>query len=596
MPCVPKLLSKRILRLSLTVSALAVASLGSTSFWLSPVVTPAFAEGGNARTENITFDTDIATYKIKAVELHGTALTDATLAALLDPKDKASISERFAKLTAAEVLIPEIVLITKNEPIQTVTYRNVKLSDVTAGKASNADIEGAQVIIAQQKDTPPVDGTYGRMQARAIDLTLAARILTETRKDDSEPLKPLYESFTGEKIVIRSGGKDSFTFTIGGLSGHGVKARPLMTRPTDLQAQGKDPKVVAAFLKDVLLSVEIGDSEAKNIEMTGLSDGKPVTASMGKMSIAGFADGKTREIDFGPMAISTPDADIKIDGINVKDLDFPKLREKLPASTAPAGDTEAEASEQMRLFTPAVGKLSVDKIEVAVKDADKPAPTIAFALARFSVEGGIPPEGKPAHTTLALDNLTIDLSALKDKDVKSITDMGYSKLDVSSRVEMTWQPDTEKLTVNDISVTGVDMGKVKVTGLLDNVNKDFFSGDATAMQAAALGALIKQVELTVENNGLFERAVAVQAKTQGKSAEDIKRSYVNAAAVGLPAMLDNKPAAKTIGAALARFVATPKNFQVTAKSADGLGAADFALISDPGTLLDSIEVTATANK
>jgi len=590
MPRAAKLLGQRIFSLSLAVS-----TAGAAPFIIGTAV-PAYAQANNAKAENITLDTDIASFKIKSVELRGTAITDAALATLLDPKDKASISERFSKLTASEVLIPEIVMTTKSDPIQTVTYRNIKLSDVSAGIAKTADVEGAQVAIAEQKDTPPIEGTYGRMQAQAIDMTLSARVMTETRKDESEPLKPLYESFTGEKIVIKAGGKDPFTLSFGGLSGHGFKARPLMTRPTDLQAQSKDPKAVAAFLKDIMLSFEIGDSEARDIEMTANVDGKPVSSSLGKMSMAHFANGKIGSIGFGPLAISTKDVDVKVAAIGLKDLDFPKLREKTPPSTAPAGDTEAEAAEQARLFAPSVGEFSIDKVDVTIKDEDTPgAANGAFALSRFLVKGGIPAEGQPAHTDMSLDHMTLDLSKMKAKDVKPLTDMGYAKLDLSSHIEMSWQPDTEKLTIDNILLSGVDMGKIELSGHFDNVNKDFFSGDATAMQAAVLGALIKEVRLSIENSGLFERAVAVQARTQGKSVEEIKRGYVNAAAVGLPAMLDNKPAAKTIGAALARFVATPKNFHLTAKSEDGLGATDFALMSSPGTLLDAVEVTATAN-
>ena len=161
---------------------------------------------------------------------------------------------------------------------------------------------------------------------------------------------------------------------------------------------------------------------------------------------------------------------------------------------------------------------------------------------------------------------------------------------------MAWDAGAEELTIKDVSISGADMGAVKVSGLVDNVTKDFFSGDATAMQAAAFGALVKKIELKIENAGLFEKAAAAQARAQNKSVEEIKRNYVSAAAIGLPAMLDNKPAAKIIGAALAKFAASPKTFHLTAVSSDGLGAADFALTKDPVSLLDALDIKATANE
>jgi hypothetical protein len=140
------------------------------------------------------------------------------------------------------------------------------------------------------------------------------------------------------------------------------------------------------------------------------------------------------------------------------------------------------------------------------------------------------------------------------------------------------------------------MGAIKLSALIDNVTKDLFSGDSASMQAAAFGALIKRVEVRIDNAGLFEKAAAAQAKTQNKSLEEIKRSYVTAAAIAVPAMLDNRPAAKIIGAALAKFLANPKSFHLIAISADGLGAADFALMKEPSTLLDALDIKASANE
>jgi hypothetical protein len=161
---------------------------------------------------------------------------------------------------------------------------------------------------------------------------------------------------------------------------------------------------------------------------------------------------------------------------------------------------------------------------------------------------------------------------------------------------MAWNAGTEELDIKDISISGLDMGAIKVTGLIDNVSKDFFSGDSTAMQAAAFGASIKKLEIRITNGGLFEKAMATQAKVQNKSIEQIKQSYVTTAAIGVPAMLDNKPASKVIGAALAKFVANPKSFHLTAVSSDGLGAADFALAKDPASLLDTLDIKAVANE
>jgi hypothetical protein len=69
-----------------------------------------------------------------------------------------------------------------------------------------------------------------------------------------------------------------------------------------------------------------------------------------------------------------------------------------------------------------------------------------------------------------------------------------------------------------------------------------------------------------------------------------------AAAVAVPAMLGGSGQAKAIGQAVARFVAKPGKLSISAKTKDpaGLGIADFAVIGEPGAILEKLEVTATA--
>jgi hypothetical protein len=61
-------------------------------------------------------------------------------------------------------------------------------------------------------------------------------------------------------------------------------------------------------------------------------------------------------------------------------------------------------------------------------------------------------------------------------------------------------------------------------------------------------------------------------------------------------MLGNSANAKTIGQAVARFVAKPGKLTISARTKDpaGLGVADLGSIGEPGAILEKLEVTATA--
>jgi hypothetical protein len=588
-----------------------------TGFWIGfGAVTAAFATGGidqaraqdsrlgaflqvgiSASAENITFESNSATYAIKKITLQGTSLSNSDLATLLDPKAALSLSERFAKLNASEIAIPELTITTKSAPIQKLTYENIKLSDVKQGRATSADIDGAQFTFTDPK-AGSMEGTYGHIHAQNVDLALGAHLMTEARKDDSEPLKTLYESFSVDGLKMKGTGKEGLSLTVGNFTGRNVKGRAFAMPPSDMQAAANDPARAAALVKDIFMSFDMEEMSASDIDVQAESEGKPFSVSLAKMSFANFGNAKIGDIKFENFVVTVQGSSVKIGDVDLKSIDFARLRD-LPAKPAPKTDDEASDAKESSAFVPIINEFSMNKVAISIaddNDTSADAKKAAFSIDHFQIDGGMPIETTPTQLTATLDHFILDLKMLKDKDVRSLTDMGYSKLDLSSRIDMAWDAGAEELTIKDVSISGADMGAVKVSGLVDNVTKDFFSGDATAMQAAAFGALVKKIELKIENAGLFEKAAAAQARAQNKSVEEIKRNYVSAAAIGLPAMLDNKPAAKIIGAALAKFAASPKTFHLTAVSADGLGAADFALTKDPVSLLDALDIKATANE
>jgi hypothetical protein len=114
--------------------------------------------------------------------------------------------------------------------------------------------------------------------------------------------------------------------------------------------------------------------------------------------------------------------------------------------------------------------------------------------------------------------------------------------------------------------------------------------------AALAGATARSLEIALEDAGLFGRLVGREAERQKRSADDLRREYGVAAAIGVPAMLGSNPGARAVGQAVARFVARPGRLTVTATTKDpaGLGLADFLSVADPMTLLGRLDVTASA--
>jgi hypothetical protein len=174
--------------------------------------------------------------------------------------------------------------------------------------------------------------------------------------------------------------------------------------------------------------------------------------------------------------------------------------------------------------------------------------------------------------------------------------MGYGKLDLSLVTAASWNEPGNELVVREVSVRGTEMGSAVLRGVLANVGRDVFNPDSAVAAVALMGATARNLHVTIENKGLFERVIVQEAKKQKKSPEDLRREYGMAAAVAVPAVLGNSSSAKAVGQAVARFVARPGRLTISATTKDpaGLGLADFVATPEPAALLDKLEITATA--
>ena len=168
--------------------------------------------------------------------------------------------------------------------------------------------------------------------------------------------------------------------------------------------------------------------------------------------------------------------------------------------------------------------------------------------------------------------------------------MGYARLDLSSRLDVDWNKASGELAIDLLFFDAADMGSVNLAAQFANVTQDLASRDEQVAAAATRSVLIKKLDLRVENAGLFDRALAVQAKNDKQSIDEARQTDILRATLLLPTLLGNEPAARALGSALAKFIAAPKNFSLQALAPEGVGVADVELVQTPGALLKKIRL------
>ena len=581
---------------------------------LPAFVAPAFALDGSATAEDVTVDAGFVKYKAKKIEAAGTALSSSELAAIFDTSSPASAIDRLARLTAASITAPEVTSeIDIGGQHQTVTFHNVKFVDVVKGKVGAFSVGGWQQTAAMP-DGETMHITTGAYTGKNMDLLATARFMTATRSDDSEPFAVLNESVSLEGYDIRLD-KAGVAFKIGSMSGRDFKARPMkmpfyalfkmLSEISEKQKSGQKDDIDAAMATrlisaalDVFGSFEIGLIEARDIAISMPGDSKVKSVKFGRFGMANFGNGRLGEYSFEGFELDAPDGHAKLGQFALRGFNFKNALDAVQKQLDEGLDSFAGADP--RQFIPTLDQIVFSGMDLDVPD-DKgkgnsaDGKRITMALGKFEIDGANYLGGIPTSLNAAIDNFTFDIANSKDVQLKDFIAMGYKKFDLSAKLDLAWNEAAQTLSVRQLTGKSAGMGTLTLKGNIANVPKELFTGDQTSIVAAALGAAITDADLRFENTGIVEKALEQQAKQQKKTLEQLKKEAVGVAAVGIPGLLKDVPAAKEIANAVAKFIAQPKSFHIAAKSADGIGAGDLSLLDKPAELMKKIALVATAN-
>lgn len=562
----------------------------------------------NVTLEGLRFGESPLVYRVPRAEFRGTPLARAELEALLSGASSVALAARISSLTAREIVIPEIVSeVETAQGRQITSYKDVVFTNVAGGRIGS--VTAGSGTFGAATGSGAGEGGFGRFSIEDIDLGLALSLFTDkagATAGSAAALKRLYGAFSLENLVLR--GKDGVTSRIARFGGRDFSARPIregwmgvleiLGRHPDLAAAPPDDRRRAfAMMAELFDAFEIG-----LIEMTGLefSSGKEVNGAgrIGRVAFAGGGGGRSGEVQVEGIDISTGDGKVRIGNVAFGAMSLKPFFEGMQdmASASPEEMTAAE----MRKLLPLVGNLRMSGLDIdlpGTPDSAGRAERVRFLLGGFEITAEKPLDGTPTDLRLALRNIAFGVPPDSGNDAaKQLRSLGYEKVDLSMAASLGWNAAGQELLLRDFSVNGVDMGGVTLKAVLGNVTKDAFNPDTAIAAVALLGATARSLELSVDNRGLADRIFGRDARASGRPVEELRREYGSMAMLGIPLVLGNSASAKTIGHAVARFIAKPGRLtiQARAKGPEGVGLADVAASADPTAILDKLDVTAVA--
>ncbi|HEX2725840.1 MAG TPA: hypothetical protein VHN20_08485 [Beijerinckiaceae bacterium] len=589
-------------------------AVGSISLGLASAQIPSFEEGmkrataglgqaGAVTLENLAFEVGFTTYRIPKVEISGTNLSQAELTALLGAASNEPAGSRFSRLSAREAKIPELRIEQSFAGARgAVVYHDVVARDIVNGRIGSLTSARATLEFTAEH-LGDLKATAGRTSLDGLDLPHAAAVFAPTAGAGRGEMKTMYGAFAMEGFAMS--GPEGVEVRIPRMSGSGVKARPIgqalntyvtmLARQPDLE---KLPPAERSKLIDALAELyegfDLGAMEMANIEIRNPGAKPPAVGRIGRVAFSG-AGTKPADLRAEGIEIVAENGKARVATIAVTGFSYrPTI-----AGLKSIGDKPVEKIDaaDMRRLIPTLGTIRVSGLDLDVPNTKTPgAENIRLGLKDMEITADKPLNGIPTNSRIAFENLTFAIPADAQEDgLKELLAMGYRALDISLATAASWNEPGGEIVMQEFSVRGSNMGSAALRAVVGNVGKDVFDVDPAVAMVALVGATARNLELRVENNGLFERLLAQQAKKQGKSADDLRREYGVAAAAVIPALLGNSSNAKSLGQALGRFIAKPGRLTISARARDaaGIGLTEFIAAPDPAAILEKLEITAT---
>lgn len=576
-----------------------------TSLWSA-----ALAQAGTVVLENVTVQLGPVTYTAPRVEFTGVTSTRAEIEALVDRNSAQSLAERLARINARQVAIPEIWSEQHVGAVRaTSIQKNTVLSGIAQGRVAEAAVEGG----AGESGSPEgqVRFVQGRMTATDLDIAGLARMMLERAAAPAEPLRKLGGTFAMDGMQFS--GPDGVGVRIDRISGRDFYGRPtadswagFMSLVSAMAEAGKpseqDSARLMASMGDLLGAFDYGSVEVSGITIAPPArTGGSASGRIARLAYTGSVGGLTPDARMEGLEIASPDGTARIGTIAFTGFSFQSTAEGL--KSLQGRHFKDLDPESLRRLVPTVGTIRFSGLDFDLpndaKDSEgakRPkSERVRFTLKDLELTADKPLNGVPTNLRIGLQNLALPIAPdTQENGFKDLAALGYTSLDLSFTTAASWNEAGNELVVREVSTRIPDMGAISLKGVIGNVTKDVFNADSAVATVALIGATAKNLDITVENGGLFERFLAQEAKKQSKTPEALRRELGAGVALMAPALLGSSSQAKAIGQAVARFVAKPGRLSISArtKAATGLGFADVMMLGAPVEILDKLDVTA----
>ncbi|CAM1628503.1 unnamed protein product [Bartonella choladocola] len=288
----------------------------------------------------------------------------------------------------------------------------------------------------------------------------------------------------------------------------------------------------------------------------------------------------------------------KTNGLKMHPMqDVPETLARTYLEAKKSGDEKNEKAARNALLVTLVSAITA--IDAEVEKADIDLPKIKASLNSFQL---LPREWNqpvPESLLVSLNGLSLNTSEMPQKDFEILRNMGFKTLDLSGKIDFSYNSRGKTLALNDLSFTANGIGSGQMSATIINAEPALFSGDKDASLDAANRIGITKADMRYSDFGFIDKLFTYLAQNLNDNKHDLKQELYEDFYVVMtksPAMLlKDHDEAQKISSAFGAFAKKPGTLKISLEAKDnkGLTATDLetALQNDLATALNKVNLT-----
>ena len=540
---------------------------------------------------------------IPTIEATGTNLDEAAIRNLFGGGLEAA-AKTLSTLDAERISIPTLTVSTTaaipgGEPTTT-TYYDLELSGVSDGIATSATLGSAEVT-----GTSDTTVQIGEMPAGLLDLGAIAGFYGYA--EPSEELKPVYSNFSIAGMEFAGPG---FTCAIGETRADEFSARPLkgtleemMKWTAELEAAEKDgttpsPEVLKAailYYVDLLTAFQSSPTVVDGLNCSGEDDDKnAVTVTAGPLNIGGFNPGIYPEVSLDGLKIDVAnDGWMEFGGFLWKDMN---LTGPIDVIRANADNLTPDWFESnWRQLIPALAGFTIRGFAMDIPSEEPGSPRIQAKIGGLDLSLANYVNGIPADMVSSGSDISV---TMPPESRPILSALGIDELVMGYGLAARWDQQTSTIVIDNVALTGQQLGGITMTGTIGNAGAQLFDSDPDVALAASMSMTVKDLTVSLDNQGFVPALIAFAALEQGQAPEALHVGFTGMAQALPLALLGATADAQSLSTALGAFFQGAPNLTIklTAVDPNGIGLPELmAAQENPALLKGKVTITASAD-